>query len=172
MADRVYKGITPVSKIIFVIICAIFVPHLFVYLTRPAAHEKRTVLHTDSCNHGYSFLKALSTVKPFDVGIGTDKAYQCIMLPETIDISHQRWLQLSALLKDQGVEGTPYHYMNTHKGIAYHGLSVCVDDTPDSSYQILRTILEFFKANNVAMSCTPQENSILHTMVVREYVRG
>ena len=53
--------------------------------------------------HGSSFLQALSSVAPFDVGIGTDMAYHCLALPESLHIAKQKWFELRSYFKRTGI---------------------------------------------------------------------
>lgn len=65
--------------------------------------------------HGSSFLQALSSVIPFDVGIGTDWAYHCLALPESLHVAKQKWFELRTILKEQGLETSWFTYVNPKK---------------------------------------------------------
>ena len=50
------------------------------------------------------FWVCLGEVSPFDIGIGTDKAFQCILLPQHIAFSKKQWFKLKEQLKDLGID--------------------------------------------------------------------
>lgn len=126
----------------------------------------------DAC-YGYSFLGLLGEIAPFDVGIGTDKAFQCIALPESIVVSKQKWYELRSLLKEHGVESRLYRYYSNRKKQYCSGLTICIRDINDfSSLPTLLTVVTFFKNNGVKISFSPQFDAVVGTSQIREYVQG
>lgn len=67
---------------------------------------------------GYSFLGLLGEIKPFDVGIGTEKTFQRIGLPETL-LSNCAWQEIAELLIRNGILSKNVSY--TRRGIAHKG---------------------------------------------------
>lgn len=65
--------------------------------------------------YGYSFLGLLGEVRPFDVAIATEKAFQCILLPEDIPCSPATWRAAQQLFKQQGIASSTYSYYSKRK---------------------------------------------------------
>lgn len=126
----------------------------------------------DSC-YGYSFLGLLAKVMPFDIGLGTDKAFQCILLPEKIKFSKQKWQELSLLLKDLGVESKMHRYYNLHKKHHYSGLRLHINDINHfSSFKTLLAVLTFFKNNGVSLQFSSTFDQALGSSALRSLLQG
>jgi len=126
----------------------------------------------DSC-HGYSFLGLLGEVTPFDIGIGTDKAFQCILLPEGVPFCKERWYQLKQVLCAQGIESTFYRYKSTRKKQYCSGLRLHIPDINKfSSCNTLIKIIQFFKECGVKLTFSKQFDIAAGTPLVREFLEG
>ncbi|MFI5333284.1 MAG: exo-beta-N-acetylmuramidase NamZ domain-containing protein [Candidatus Babeliales bacterium] len=126
----------------------------------------------DAC-YGYSLLGLLGEIAPFDVGIGTDKVFQCITLPESIQFPKQKWYELRSLLKDQGVESRLYRYYSQRKKQYCSGLTICIRDINDfSSFSTLLVVVTFFKNNGVKLSFSSNFDVAVGTAQLREYLEG
>ena len=126
----------------------------------------------ESC-HGYSFLGLLGEVSPFDIGIGTDKAFECILLPEHLKFSQRQWFKLKKHLMDLGIDSTSYRYYNKRKKEFCCGLRVCIRDI--SSFSLLRALvetLEFFKKEGVALSFSKKFCGIPGMLKIKELIDG
>lgn len=96
--------------------------------------------------YGSSFLHALGSVTPFDIGIGTQMAFHCLALPESLHFSKQKWFELRTILKEQGLEASWFTYMHPKKRTSYAGLRMFVQDIDQfSSFNTIITIISFFK---------------------------
>ena len=51
--------------------------------------------------YGSSFLTVLSSVAPFDIGIGTDMAFQCLALPEYCNFLSRNGLNCARILSSR-----------------------------------------------------------------------
>ena len=126
----------------------------------------------DAC-YGYSLLGLLGEIAPFDVGLGTDKVFQCIMLPESIAFSKHKWYELRSLLKDQGVESRLYRYYSQRKKQYCTGLTICIRDINDfSSFSTLLSVVTFFKNSGVKLSFSSNFDVAVGTPKLREYLEG
>jgi uncharacterized protein YbbC (DUF1343 family) len=126
----------------------------------------------DAC-YGYSLLGLLGEIAPFDVGVGTDKVFQCITLPESIAFPKQKWYELRSLLKDQGVESRLYRYYSQRKKQYCSGLTICIRDINDfSSFSTLLSVVTFFKNNGIKLSFSPNFDIAVGTPKLREYLEG
>ncbi|MCA9770140.1 DUF1343 domain-containing protein [Candidatus Dependentiae bacterium] len=126
----------------------------------------------DSC-YGYSFLGLIGEVVPFDIGIGTDKAFQCILLPESLNFSKKKWYELQVVLKKLGVESTFYRYFSQRKKQYCSGLRLCISNIDQfSSFNTLLTILQFFKDTGITLSFSENFDTALGGTQVREFLEG
>ncbi|MCK5632827.1 DUF1343 domain-containing protein [bacterium] len=116
------------------------------------AHLSPNITSMNSC-YGYSFLGLLGEIRPFDIGVGTDKAFQCLLLPETIKFSKKKWHELHLVLKKQGVGNSFYRYYSNRKKIYCSGLRLHVNNINSfSAFETLLTIVDFFKKTGVTLT--------------------
>ena len=126
----------------------------------------------ESC-HGYSFLGLLGEVSPFDIGIGTDNAFQCILLPQHIAFSKKQWFRLKEQLKDLGIDSGFYRYYSRRKKEYCSGLRVCIRDIGNFSlFKALVTTLEFFQKERIPLKFSDQFCHIPGMCKVKELVQG
>jgi uncharacterized protein YbbC (DUF1343 family) len=126
----------------------------------------------DTC-YDASFLNILSTVYPFDIGIGTDMAFQCVALPEFMHFSKQKWFQLRALLKDQHIETTWHRYYNPRKKCSYAGLRLIVKNVEEfSPFNTLVTIITFFKQAGVPLRFCQAFDRLCGGIKMRDFLEG
>ena len=126
----------------------------------------------ESC-HGYSFLGLLGEVSPFDIGIGTDNAFQCILLPERVCFTKKQWFKLKNELKDLGIDSTFYKYYSQRKKETCSGLRVCICDISNFSlFKALVTTLEFFKHEGVELKFSEHFSAIPGMNRVKDLIAG
>lgn len=125
-----------------------------------------------SC-YGYSFLGLLGEVEPFDVGVGTHLAFRCIMLPEAMKIDPGVWKRLEKVLATFGVKSFPYHHTNKKNKKMSKGLRLEFDDINElHAFELLITILRFFKKENISFSFSAAFNKAVGTKNVQELLAG
>jgi uncharacterized protein YbbC (DUF1343 family) len=130
-------------------------------------------IHSIESCHGYSFLGLLGEVSPFDIGIGTDNAFQCILLPEHICFTKKQWFKLKNELKGLGIDSTFYKYYSQRKKETCSGLRVCICDISNFSlFKALVSTLEFFKHEGVELKFSENFSSIPGMNRVKELVAG
>jgi len=99
-----------------------------------------------SC-YGYSFLGLLGEIRPFEVGIGTDKAFQLIALPEKLSFSEKQWNSVKTVLRKHGVQSAPYNAYNQRKKKRFRGLEIKINDiNKTTSFSLLLELLPLFKS--------------------------
>lgn len=109
------------------------------------------VQNIGSCR-GYSFLGLLAEVRPFDVAIGTDKAFQCILLDDELAFGQEKWEILSTQLKRSGIDSTFYRYFSSRKKKHYSGLRLSIPDINRvRSFDVFISVIQFFKNNGVTI---------------------
>lgn len=128
-------------------------------------------LQTVQACHGYSFLGLLGEIRPFDVGIKTDKAFQTIMLPEQIFKSHQLE-KMQHILANFGVKTSPV--VSREKGKKpqkYHGFHIEIEDiNATSSFNLLISLLQFFKDEGIELNFSNLFDRAIGTDSVRDHL--
>jgi len=136
------------------------------------AHLSPNITSMNSC-YGYSFLGLLGEIRPFDVGVGTERAFQCILLPENIKFSKKRWHELHLALKKQGVENSFYRYYSARKKRYCSGLRLRVADINRfSSFGTFLMIVDFFKRSGVTLTFSKHFDKAAGSAKVREFLEG
>jgi uncharacterized protein YbbC (DUF1343 family) len=126
----------------------------------------------NSC-YGYSFLSLIGEVVPFDMAIGTDNAFQCILLPESNTISKKKWYELQVIFKKLGIESAWHRYFSTIKKEYCSGLKLSVANANHfSSFNTLLTVLKFFKNSGIPLSFSHNFDTALGGSLVREFLEG
>lgn len=123
--------------------------------------------------YGSSFLTILSSVGPFDIGIGTDMAFQCLALPEGLRFSKQKWFELRTVLKQQGIETSWYRYTNAKKQATFAGLRLMVRNIDQfSPFATIVTILHFFKDAGIKLTYSSEFDRAFGGKKVRDFLDG
>jgi uncharacterized protein YbbC (DUF1343 family) len=124
--------------------------------------------------YGYSFLGLLGEVTPYNVGVGTDKAFQCILLPDSLQFPRASWHELQVILKLQGVESSFYTAQSMSKKVPCSGLRISITDINQfSAFNTLLRVLEFFKRGNKALNFkTPAFDKAIGTSRIRAMLDG
>ncbi len=136
-----------------------------------AAHA--SLLTNIDAYYGASFLPVLGAVKPFDIGLGTDLAFSCLFLPESEGVSKQKWFELRALLKEQGIETSWHRYYNPKKRCYYSGLRFLVRNVDQfSPFNTVVTVVHFFKDAGVPLSFLPEFDHIFGGKKMRSFLEG
>lgn len=122
---------------------------------------------------GYSFLGLLSQVAPFDVGIGTDWAFECLLLPESVSFETQKWYELQVNLRKIGIDSRFCRYFYPLKKEYYSGLHFNMQSMRDvATFNTLLSVLTFFKNNGLGLSFSACFDRTVGTSLVREVVQG
>ncbi len=122
-----------------------------------------------SC-HGYSFLGLLGEIRPFEVGVSTDKAFQAIMLPVNM-FKPQQWKKLENLLAHFGIKTSPLREREKGKSKKYHGFHIEISDiNSTSSFNLLISLLQFFKQEGVKIDFSTFFDRAIGTDLVRNHL--
>lgn len=134
---------------------------------------KRPLLTNIDIGGGLSFLEIVSLIQPLDVGLGTDMALQCILLPEEMRFPKQKWFELRCLLKECGIQASLYRCFNAAKHQRYQGLRLMVKNTQKfSPFATLLSLVEFFRAHGISLTYGPDFDDTLGNTKVREFLQG
>lgn len=130
-----------------------------------------TTLH--SC-YGYSFLGLLGEVEPFDVGVGTPKAFACITVPESKKVVATVWEQLIKQLATYGISAKPFRYFNERKKNNYEGVELVkvANINKLASFELFLTVVHLFKTAGVQLNCSKMFDKAVGTRMVQDMMCG
>lgn len=97
------------------------------HLKKCALNLSPNIQTLDAC-YGYSFLGLLGEIRPFDVGIATQWAFQCIMLPKDLKVSSTFWSTLRLSLAKQSIASTDFTYYSIRKKKQMVGLRIAINN--------------------------------------------
>jgi len=124
----------------------------------------------ESC-YGYSFLGLLGEIKPFDVGLKTEKPFQYIALPETIEFPRYKWQELHKLLQTCGINSTFYRYFSEKRNTYCSGLLQQIENINNTaSFSALLTVLRFFKQAGIDLEFSKLFDKSVGTTKVQKYL--
>jgi len=119
----------------------------------------------------YSFLALFENIKPFYLGTGTDKSFECILLPDTVLFSKKKWKDLHKLLKSYGIENSFYRYFDKNQKNYFSGLQLKINDILNiESFNIFIAIANFFKNSGIQLEFSKDFDQSIGTSKVREFL--
>lgn len=123
-----------------------------------------------SCR-GYSFLGLLGEIKPFDVGVGSDKAFQCIMLPDDMLFAQEKWDALSKQLMQFSIISSYYRCVSARDKKHYSGLRLDIPDIHKiAAFEVFVHIVHFFIKQGVSLQFSPSFDKAMGISEVRTYL--
>lgn len=127
------------------------------------------IQNIDSC-FGYSFLCILGEgIKPFNVGIGTDKAFQNLLLPNSLEIPLVRWYELRKILPSKNIKTNITAC--DKDGEKYSGVKIKVENINDfSAFNSLIDICQFFKSHGIKFTYSTTFNKLVGTDKLRSFL--
>lgn len=135
-------------------------PHLLVGLSP-------NIQSLNAC-HGYSFLGLLSEIRPFDVGIKTEMAFQCLLLPNSLNISNKVWNELSKQLISYGIHAEHYHYFSQRKKQNYTGLRFSIPNISIvPSFTVFLNIVQFFQEQGIELIFSQEFDKVAGTRKIQ-----
>lgn len=126
----------------------------------------------ESCK-GYSFLGLLGEIEPFDVGVGTDKAFQVIMLPETMQHGSVFLEELKKRLITLGIQAEPYTTIKERAGnLPLQGLYLHIDDvTKHSGLRVLDSIIDVAHKTGLPIKPRTMLDKSFGSSLLSQYIR-
>ena len=119
------------------------------------------IQNLNSC-YCYSFLGILGELRPLNIGLGTKRKFECLLLDDKINFSQKKWMNLQRIMKSHGVESSLYGH--EYKKNNYKGLQLKVKDVNKLlSFNLLVKIIEFFKKSGVNISFSRMFNLAVGT---------
>jgi len=112
--------------------------------------------NTKAC-YGYSFLGLLGEVSPFKIGVGTNKPFQSIYIP-----NFNKWYNLNNILVKQGITSTVNNGLQITK----------IDINKLHSIQTFLDILDFFKSKNIEFNFAKTFDKAIGTILFKKYLLG
>lgn len=124
--------------------------------------------NADAC-FGYSFLGLLGEVRPFDVGVGTEVAFQCILLPTSLKIPSLVWYKAQHILKTHNITSIRYTMFNERKKEQLEGLKITIENMHSvQAFQLFLQLVRLFKNNGVTVSFAPTFDKAVGTSKVKQ----
>ena len=121
---------------------------------------------------GYSFLGMLGEVKPFELGVGTPKAFKCILLPEG-KMAKKHWYELDHLLAKHGIKSTWYEHYHPKKKQQFNGLELFIPKINKvCSFALLLELLQFFKNRGIELTLSAEFDKAIGTPKIRQWIQG
>lgn len=137
-----------------------------------SASFSRNIRSLDACRC-YSFLGTLGEIAPFDVALGTQYAFQALLLPEKNTISRAAWEDYRTVLKQHAIESRLWRYYSKRKHQWFSGVRLFIPDGADfSSTRALMATLTFFKQRGVSMVPSAHIDQSVGSPLVRRFVAG
>jgi len=139
---------------------------------RLLTHLSPNIQNILSC-HGYSFLGILGEISPFDVGVGSLKAFQVILLEDKIEFSHQKWKGVHNILDSLGIKNHFYRFFDKRKNNYCSGLKIQIkniNQTP--SFKALVSILKFFKKSGLELTFSKYFDKAVGTAKLRKFLEN
>lgn len=123
--------------------------------------------------YGYSFLGLLGEIRPFNVGLGTDRPFQLISLATAKGLDGLVWNNLAQQLKGLGICSAPCEYMHARKKEMHHGLHLNMTNINQvCSFNALLATIEAIKNAGIAIEITPAFDKAVGSKLVRSYLMG
>jgi len=97
---------------------------------------------------GYSFTGILGEISPVNVAIGSKDAFRCVLLPDDLKISKNKWQELALGLRKNNISSTFFKYLDKrkNKNENYSGLRLYIKDINKvSGFKCLINIIKFLK---------------------------
>ena len=138
------------------------------------------VPNVQSC-YGYSFLGVLGEIRPFDLSVGTDKAFQIVALPQDVQITETQWADFRTMLLKHGIQSKYWSrarnkywvHAKVRKKQQCTGVTFSINNMNNiSSFNTFIAIVEFFKKAGVSLAFSPQFDKAVGTGNVRKYLIG
>lgn len=141
---------------------------------RTAAYQKGAFvplspnIQSLSSVYGYSFLGLLGEIKPFDVGVGTKKAFQKIGLPKKY-FSKADWQELAKQLQAHGVSSTRLNEYVRNKE-KYWGIEISINNCNScSAFSCLLSCIELCKKQSVPITFSTYFDRAAGTDIIQKY---
>jgi uncharacterized protein YbbC (DUF1343 family) len=129
-------------------------------------------LSTLNALYGYSFLGLLGEIKPFDVGVGTQFAFQRLGLPNNFKNASLFFARLENSFKRMQLPVKKIHYTN-QKNKKYIGLQFLLNSTIEwSTMQILITILQEAKKIGISLTFSPTFDKAFGSSCLQKAMQG
>jgi len=109
---------------------------------------------TRACK-GYSFLGLLGEVRPFDVCVGSECAFQCMMLPKSTALPENFWQTVAVQLSEHGISAQPFERMSERKKMHMVGLKIIHDEDAIKAFPAFLTAMHAAHNAGVKLSFSP-----------------
>ena len=95
---------------------------------------------------GYSFTGILGEISPVNIAIGSKDAFRCVLLPDDLKISKNKWQELALGLRKNNISSKFFKYLDKRKKKNYSGLRLYIKDINKVlGFKCLINIIKFLK---------------------------
>lgn len=137
-----------------------------------SVHLSPNIKTIHSCWY-YSFLGLLSEIRPFDMGVATNMAFECLLLPEKLKIAHIIWKQASQLLAKHGIQSKEYRYYSERKKQFFTGLRfIGTQHIPKQAFHLFAELIVLFKKAGVELTLSSSFEKAAGASYVKQFVEN
>ncbi|MFC1841933.1 exo-beta-N-acetylmuramidase NamZ domain-containing protein [Candidatus Dependentiae bacterium] len=127
------------------------------------------IRNINSC-YCYSFLGLLGEISPFNIGLKTDRRFQCIMLNENKELPIEKWKNLQNLLASCKVESFFCRKLGNKNSVS--GLELKIKDINNvASFNLFMKIVSFFKHTGITMRFSKLFDLAVGTNKIRSFLQ-
>jgi uncharacterized protein YbbC (DUF1343 family) len=128
-------------------------------------------LRTKQGCYAYSFLGLVGEVRPFFIGLKTDKPFEVLMISNKYNVPVRYWHQLKRLFKKFNIDTKLSQLEHTEKQKMYTGLILNIKDINKvNGFQLFLEILELSQKYNLNLKFAPTFNLATGTDKVQKYL--
>ncbi|HEV2916178.1 MAG TPA: DUF1343 domain-containing protein [Candidatus Babeliales bacterium] len=129
-------------------------------------------IHTIQACYGYSFLGLLGEIRPFDVGVGTQYPFTCIMLPRSKKVPALFWQAVKQLLGQYHVKSWSYSTFNERKKEYCDGVRIEISDINKvRSFELFIKLLQL-ASKYMQLSYAPTFDKAIGTVQIRQMIHN
>jgi len=116
-------------------------------------------------------------LSPINIGVGTNNAFQVILLSDIIKFSIKKWQKIQKILSSYNVQSDIYRLFDDRKNNYHIGLKIKIPNISNTkSFKLLIDILKFFhdnnKNNNLKLSFSGLFNKAIGSDKLKSYLEN
>lgn len=128
-------------------------------------------LRTKQGCYAYSFLGLLGEIRPFFIGLKTDKPFEVLMISNKHNVPIKYWNDLKHLFKKFHIDSKLARLQHTNNQKLYTGLALNIDDINQvHAFELFLEILQSSQKYNLDLKFAPTFNLATGTDKVRKFL--
>ncbi len=130
-------------------------------------------LRTKQACYAYSFLGLMGEIKPFFIGLKTDKPFEVLMISSKYKVPTSFWRTLKNIFQRFNIEARFAQVSHPTKQKKYIGFELNIKDINKvHSFELFLTIAQLTQKHNIPISFAPTFNLATGTEKVKQYILG